>query len=146
MCNLPHTFFNQTRCASFCTFLMFQACAEACACDCMLHICSSLMQCIKLEESRSYFPIHSWPFFLFQQRKKILCSFFKEVCFFLKKKCLRVAGFLQLGALNANIRHDPRREYNQWRIECSEHEQSWEVWGCSETPVRVLRGRAPRLA
>ena len=30
--------------------------------------------------------------------------------FFFKKKCLRIAGFLQLGALYANVRHGPRKE------------------------------------
>ena len=34
---------------------------------------------------------------------------------FFLKKCLRIAGFLQLGALYANIRHGSRKEYNQWK-------------------------------
>ena len=33
---------------------------------------------------------------------------------------LSVAGFLQSGALYANIRHDPKSEYNQWISERSE--------------------------
>ena len=43
-------------------------------------------------------------------------SFFKKV--FYKKKCLRVAGFLQLGAL----KHDARSEYNRWKSEHSERQ------------------------
>ena len=58
--------------------------------------------CIKLEESQNhYFPIYSWPFFLREQCNKFLHSFFKLVCF--EKNCLRIAGFLQSGALYANI-------------------------------------------
>ena len=47
-------------------------------------------------------------------------------------------GFLQLGALYSNIRHDPRSEYNQWKSECSERQWSWGVWKCSEIPAGVL--------
>ena len=59
------------------------------------------------------------------------------------KTCLRVAGFLQLGALYANIKHDPKSEYNQWISERSEPQRTWEIWGCSETPVGVLVGEVP---
>ena len=59
------------------------------------------------------------------------------------KKCSCVAGFLQSGALYANIRHELRSEYNQWKTECSKHQRSWGVWGCSETPSRVFGGEAP---
>ena len=55
------------------------------------------------------------------------------------KKCLRVAGFLQLGALYASIRHDPSSKYSQQKNEHSQRQQSWGVWGCSETPAEVLR-------
>ena len=48
-----------------------------------------------------------------------------------------------MGALYANIRHDPKSEYNQRISECSERHWSWGVWGCSETPVGVLVGEAP---
>ena len=55
------------------------------------------IQYVKLEESRSHhFFIHSWPVSIH--------SFFKQVCFFLKK--MRVAGFRQSGVLYAN--HVPR--------------------------------------
>ena len=57
----------------------------------------------------------------------------------MKKKCLWVAGFLQLGALYATMTHDPRSEYNQQKSECSERQRNWGVWGCSETPVGPLR-------
>ena len=33
-----------------------------------------------------------------------------------KKKCLRTAGFIQLSALYANVRHDPRSEYNYAKV------------------------------
>ena len=46
--------------------------------------------------------------------------------------------FLQSGALCATITH-PRGEYNQQKSECSEHQWSWGVWGCSETPTGPLR-------
>ena len=39
----------------------------------------------------------------------------------------------------ANIRHDPRSEYNQQKSECNEHQWSWGVWGFSETPKKILR-------
>ena len=32
------------------------------------------------------------------------------------KKCLHVAGFLQLGALYANIKHDARSEHNPQKV------------------------------
>ena len=51
--------------------------------------------------------------------------------------------FLQSGALYANIRQDPKSEYNQRTSERSERQRSWGVWGCSETPVGVLVGEAP---
>ena len=54
-----------------------------------------------------------------------------------------VAGFLQSGALHTNIRHDPTSDYNQWKSECSKCQQSWGVWGYSETPAGVSGGRAP---
>ena len=60
-------------------------------------------------------------------------STFKQVCF--EKKCLWVTGFLQLGALYATITHDPRREYNWQKSECSERQRSLGVWGCSEIPA-----------
>ena len=50
-----------------------------------------------------------------------------------------VACFLQLGALYATITHDPRSENNQQKSECNEHQQSWGIWGCSETPVGPLK-------
>ena len=62
---------------------------------------------------------------------------FKQVCF--EKKCLWVAGFLQLGALCATITHNPSSEYNQTKSECREHQWSWGVWGCSEMPAGPLR-------
>ena len=62
---------------------------------------------------------------------------FKRVCF--EKKCLWVAGFLQLGALYATITHDPRSEYNWQKSECSGHQWSLGICGCSETPVEPLR-------
>ena len=52
-------------------------------------------------------------------------------------------GFLQSGALYANIRHDPRSEYNQQKSERSECQWSCGVWGCSEAPVVILGGGAP---
>ena len=63
--------------------------------------------------------------------------------FFFFSKCLHIAGFLQTGALYANIRHDLRNEYDWQKSECSQHQWSWGVWGCSETPVGVLGGGAP---
>ena len=62
---------------------------------------------------------------------------FKQVCF--EKKCLWVAGFLQLGALYATITHDPRSEYNWQKSKCSKRQRSWGVWGCSETPAGPLK-------
>ena len=52
-------------------------------------------------------------------------------------------GFLQSGALYANIRHDPRSEYDQQKSELSECQWSCGVWGCSEAPVVILGGGAP---
>ena len=46
--------------------------------------------------------------------------------FILKKKCLRVASFLQLGA---TITKSPMTEYNWWKIERSKRQWSWLVWG-----------------
>ena len=63
------------------------------------------------------------------------------VCFFFLK-CLHVAGFLQLGALYANIRYDPRSEYHWRKSERSERQRSWGVIECSETPAEVLGGGA----
>ena len=48
---------------------------------------------------------------------------------FFKKKCLSVAGFLQLDVLYANIRHGPRSEYNQWKSERSDCQRRWGVTG-----------------
>ena len=62
---------------------------------------------------------------------------------FVKKTWLRIAVFLQSGALYANIRHDLKSEYNQQISERSEHQRTWGVWGWSETPVGVLVGEAP---
>ena len=45
------------------------------------------------------------------------------------KKCLRVAGFLQSGALFANIRYDPRSEYNRGKSDHSERQRRWGVGG-----------------
>ena len=56
-----------------------------------------------------------------------------------KKKCLWVAGFPRSGALYATITHDPRSEYNWQKKECSKSQQSWGIWGCSETPAGPLR-------
>ena len=56
-----------------------------------------------------------------------------------KKKCLWVAGFLQLGALYATITHDPRSEYNQQKSECSERQWNLGDWGYFETPAGPLR-------
>ena len=69
-------------------------------------------------------------------------SFFKQVCFFLKHTCALLV-FFQSGALYANIRHDPKSEYNQRISERSEHQRTWGVCGCSETPLGVLVGEAP---
>ena len=55
-----------------------------------------------------------------------------------------VLGFLQLGALYANIRHDLRSEYNWEKSEHCEHQWSWVVWGCFKIPARVLWGRDPK--
>ena len=66
------------------------------------------------------------------------------------KKCLHVAGFLQSGVLYANIRHDPRSEYNQQK---SEHnKRQWSCggggggglggWGCSGNPSGGFRGQS----
>ena len=55
------------------------------------------------------------------------------------KKCLCVAGFFQSSALYTTIAHDPRSEYNRQESECSEHQQNWGVWGCSETSEEPLR-------
>ena len=59
------------------------------------------------------------------------------------KTCLCVAGFLQSGALYANIGHDPRSEYDQRINECSKRQRSWGVWGCSETSAGILVAEAP---
>ena len=63
---------------------------------------------------------------------------FLKFCFL--KKCLHIAGFIQLGAPYANIRNDPTSEYNWLKSEYSEHQQSWFFmgWGGSETPTGVL--------
>ena len=45
--------------------------------------------------------------------------------FVFSKKCLYIAGFLQSGALYANIRNDPRSEYNQQKSERRECQQCW---------------------
>ena len=58
-------------------------------------------------------------------------------------KCLHVAVFLYSGVIFANIRHDPRNEYNRRKSECSELQWSWGVWGCSEIPAGVLGGGTP---
>ena len=42
----------------------------------------------------------------------------------------------------ANTRHDPKSEHNQQISEHSKRQQSWGVWGCSETPVGILVGEA----
>ena len=68
--------------------------------------------------------------------------FLKQVCFFLKK-ILHIVGFLQLCALNPNIRHDPSSKYNPHKVEHSKHQGSCGVWGCSKTPVGVSGGRPP---
>ena len=57
------------------------------------------------------------------------------------KKCLHIAGFLQLGALYANIRHDPRSEYNRHESEHSEHQQSWSSGGILR-PQQGFRGQS----
>ena len=51
--------------------------------------------------------------------------------------------FLQSDVQYANIRHDPRSEYNQQKSQHIEHHWSWGVWGSSETLARVLGGGAP---
>ena len=33
----------------------------------------------------------------------------------------------------------PRSEYNWQKSECREHQRSWGLWGCSETPEVPLR-------
>ena len=80
-------------------------------------------------ESESSFP-HSFlavfPSLVMQRNSS---TFFKQVCFFLKKKCIRVAGFLQLGAIHANIRHDPWSKYNRRKSERSKRQWSWGLWG-----------------
>ena len=58
--------------------------------------------------------------------------------FIFLKNCLRVAGILQSGAPYVNIRHGPRTEYNRQKSAHSERQQSWGVWGCSETPAADL--------
>ena len=64
---------------------------------------------------------------------------FKQVWF--EKKCLRIAGFPQLGALYAIITHNPRSEYNGRKLSVASINGAGGggVWGCSETPVRPLR-------
>ena len=81
-----------------------------------------------------------------------LNSFFKK----LKKKPLHVAGFLQSGALNANIRHDPRSKCNQCKSEQSKRQWSLVIGGIlraqqpflgTEYPGKILRlYKASRLA
>ena len=55
---------------------------------------------------------------------------------------IHVAALLQSGALYANIRHDPRSEYNWQKSERGKCQWSWEVWGCSETPVGGFGGQS----
>ena len=60
--------------------------------------------------------------------------------------------FFQLGPLYANIRHDPRSEYNPWKNEHSEHQQNWGVgyvlrpqcfrW---QSPLRLFLGSKEHL-
>ena len=65
--------------------------------------------------------------------------------FVLKKKMLMGHWFSSIrcptrsGALYATITHDPRSEYNWQKKECSKSQQSWGIWGCSETPAGPLR-------
>ena len=42
---------------------------------------------------------------------------------------MRVAGFLQLGAIHANIRHDPWSKYNRRKSERNKRQWSWGLWG-----------------
>ena len=53
-------------------------------------------------------------------------------------KCLGVAGFLQLGALYANTRHDLRSEYNCWKSEHSELGKLGVFWDCSGSLRKFL--------
>ena len=72
-----------------------------------------------------------------------ISSFILQAGLFFKKKCLRVAGFLQSGALYANIGHDPRTKYNRRKSDRSEHQWSWGVWGGSEIPAGFLGDEGP---
>ena len=88
-------------------------------------------------EVLAIFPFILGHFFFDSNATNLFIHFLNR--FAVLKKCSCVAGFLQSGALNANIRHEPRSEYNQW----SKCQLSWGVWGCSGTPARVLGGEAP---
>ena len=92
----------------------------------------------KPESSFSHSFLAVFPSLVMQQ----ISSFLKQVCFSFFK-CLCIAGFLQLGALYANTRHDPRSEYNWWKKERSECQWSWGGWECSENPAGVLGGETP---
>ena len=81
----------------------------------------------KLESSFS----HSFPAIF----SSLVMQRISQVCFE-KKKCLRVAGFFQSGAIYATITHDPRSEFNQQKSECSEHQRSWGDSGGSLRPQR----------
>ena len=71
-----------------------------------------------------------------------ISSFLKQLYFY--KKSLHVARFLQSGVLHAKSRHNLWSEYYRQKSELSKCQWSWGVWGCSETPVRVLEDAAPR--
>ena len=98
------------------------------------------IHCIKVQESwRHNFPIHSRSHFL-SNAMNFFIHFLNRS--FFKIKCLHVASFLQVAALHANIRHDPRSEYNQQESEHSECQRGWVVWECTETATGYLRDRA----
>ena len=92
--------------------------------NCPNCLCTLYKATRKLEPSLSHSFLIVFPFFFISNAMNFFIHSLNR--FF--KKCLHVAGFLQLGALYANIKHDARSEHNLQKSECSKSQWSQVVW------------------